>query len=181
MATSRKPSVSAARSPTLSTPEKSGAHGGGPATDGSALPGVADVAVTNKSIGAAKLGTDGLSRLSKVIADFWQLISSIVAIVAAIVGALTFFATRDQLIRLECLTNQTLLRQTLPGQISQLSMSIKLAQTELKDIQPGSMAAHAKSIEIDKYREDMKASQKQYNELPVVGTSYCDAQPEKKK
>ena len=63
-----------------------------------------------------------LKALIKILTDFWQAIAAVVGLVTATIGAMAYFATNAQLDRLECITNQNLLRQTLPARIQQLGV-----------------------------------------------------------
>lgn len=129
---------------------------------------------------SSRSGSGRLLDIAKLIVDSWQAIGAIMAMAAAIIGAVTFFATRDQLNKLDCMMNQSLLRQTLPSQISQLSINIKLAKVELRDTPPGTMAATAKNMEIDRFSAELKVLEEKFNNLPPVNTSLCERTEEKK-
>jgi hypothetical protein len=111
---------------------------------------------------ADHLSTGG--KLAKMIGDFWQLATAIVGIVMAIVAGFTYFATRQQLNQSECVTSYNLLLTTLPSQIEQLTLEIRLADAELKKLPKRSGEATNKQEEIDELKARKKKLNDQYED-----------------
>lgn len=102
------------------------------------------------------------------------IIAFLVTLAGASVSAITYFATRSDLNKLECLGNHNLLRRTLPIHITLLETTLKLSQSELKDVVQGTPAAIAKSAEIVRYSEELKASREKYDQLPQYTIGTCE-------
>ena len=104
------------------------------------------------------------AKLSKIVGDFWQLATAIVGIVTAVVAGFTYFATRQQLNQLECVTSYNLLLTTLPSQIEQVTMEIRLAEGNLNTLPKRSGAATSKQAEIEEFKSRKKKLNDQYED-----------------
>jgi len=104
------------------------------------------------------------ARITKFVGDFWQFGTAIVGIVTAVVAGFTYFATRQQLNQLECVTSYNLLLTTLPSQMEQLTLEIRLAESELNSLPKRSTAATNKQSEIDEYKSRKKKLNDQYED-----------------
>ena len=104
------------------------------------------------------------AKFSKIVGDFWQLATAIVGIVTAVVAGFTYFATRQQLNQLECVTSYNLLLTTLPSQIEQLTMEIRLAEGDLNTFPKRSGAATSKQAEIEEFKSRKKKLNDQYED-----------------
>ena len=82
-----------------------------------------------------------LERLTGTIGNFWQLITAIVGIATLVVAGLTYFATRQQLSQLDCLTHVSLTMTTAPIERDELTIQIDLAQKDLLLAKPDSIEA----------------------------------------
>jgi len=104
------------------------------------------------------------AKLGKIVGDFWQVATAIVGIVTAVVAGFTYFATRQQLNQLECVTSYNLLLTTLPSQIEQLTMEIRLAESDLNTLAKRSGAATIKQAEIEEFKSRKKKLNDQYED-----------------
>jgi len=100
------------------------------------------------------------ARLGKIVTDFWQLATAIVGIVAAVGAGRAYFATRQQVIQVQCTAQQNLLLTTLPSQIDQVITEIRVAEAELRNLKEGTLPATQKQEEID----ELKARKKDLND-----------------
>jgi hypothetical protein len=94
---------------------------------------------------AAPSATRGLVQ---VVTKFWQLASALVGLVTIVVAGLTYFATREQLMEIECLQKNNLIASTSTTAIAQYKLQIALAQKEAAVLTQGTAERMYKDTEI---------------------------------
>ena len=100
------------------------------------------------------------AKISKLVADFWQLATAIIGIIAAIITGLAYFATHKEVPQLDCVASHNLLMPSLESKIEELKLEIRLAEIDLKGLPKRSSAAIQKEAEI----EDFKGRRKKLND-----------------
>jgi hypothetical protein len=68
----------------------------------------------------------------KALLDYWQLGAAVVALIAAIAGGLSYFASHHELSQLDCRVSQRFGVADLESRIAQLSADIQEGETELR-------------------------------------------------
>jgi hypothetical protein len=122
----------------------------------------------------------------QIVGDFWQLITALVGIVTVMFAGVTYFATREQLIQLTCMTNTNLNVATYASQVEQLRIQIELADMELDTLfkarKSGLPEYQRKQSDIEGYRTAQKKKIDQYDqEFAKLKERVCESKPAEKK
>jgi hypothetical protein len=122
----------------------------------------------------------GSLKLVKLLTDSWQVIAAIVGICTVTLGAIAYFATRDQLTKTQCLLTYNILLNTLPSQVDQLTIKIKFDELDLAHLPKDSVARANIMNEIEEYKSQKKTLSDQYRDsLTKFQSGVCEIEKSK--
>ncbi|MGF6879170.1 hypothetical protein [Paraburkholderia sp. MM5477-R1] len=112
-------------------------------------------------------------RFIKFVGDSWQLISVLTALSTALVGAFTYFATRQEVTQTECQMSTNLLVNIIPTQVEQLTMEIETATEKKSALLARSSDADKIQNQIDDYKKRKAKLNDEYDAALAKLTSHA--------